>query len=1425
MAFKDIFKKRKFWTISTISAAFLACAIIVPVVIVPSYLKYQEYYNNMKSDLEHQKYLNSLPLELKGISATLAEDVYFYANGRATPSNEDFDVVAHFTEKGKDFDEKLQPSDFSIAAPEDFSLKGGVVNISYTYTYPKEDDTDESEPKQETKTAEVNCSLTEVRLAKLEVVENPYKIVYAENDVFDPEGMTLSATYNDGTAVKISYLDITSDKAPLALGKTSETLTYTDGKSEISLDFPINVKSKEEYAKEVSDSNIVSLSSAKGISLTEGSELTKAKPVIRAKYKNGNNLIIADSLYSLTGNIDKASFMKNCILTVTLNSNSTITARLPIEVKNSLEAEDSNVATLVGGEKKVDVSDFELNGGLLVDSGTKVTAIEKPNSISFNMNSQRVAKTNLSLRIANRSISEDKKSIQSLKLSDVMSIKVNGRMFPSYASTILPGYGNSEEDTQKYVFEEVKLPDVALNKGDNKIDFTFDYSKVGNLGSVAVDSLVFSTSYEGEFYSDLDELLLSGESIGASSEVTKIVDFGNGNQAGVYGHAIANDGKYLYTTFTNYANPGIKRTMSVAKIDPATGAVIAKSARTVADFQEASAGILAYGGKLIVFGESGKRYSTNIADFKEGAAFVEDDSLNFEGLEGQIIKDVYYNSERKEFAVMYGSSNISIFDENLKQIKKLSLPSSFNGGEIRRMSGNNRHIFVNYRDDGLYMPSLVIFDWEGNNVGKAIVPNSSEVMGSVVTNLSHTNVQGITCLNGEMYFSVLKWGNENGGDATAFIKLKLDDVKEDRALNLNFGEYLASCEDMGGKNPVFNISPTTGTVGKIGKDAGWAMGGISDGEYIYLSMNIGGNGKSAIYKVNPLDYSTIATSKTFSTGKGSGDNSRMFIKNDTIYVIGLENKLFSLPTNSFTNGVDFKEDNSQVFKKVIDSLAGKGTIKSAYWSDTTAQYVVMDSIGKMYLLDEQGNIKKTVALKSHGSMKASSLTGDDKYIYVSYSQNEQKNIPFDTYTWDGEYIASGTPTGVSFGGYSEYNIQSIFFHNGEMYYVLCTWNNSASGMYLWKVSVDNSILDRQLKSIEVASNPTKTVYKSGEEFDPAGMVVKGVYEDGNGIQKKVEITDYIYSPHALSNTTDNDIKQDITITYYDGKLKFETKVTVTVKSSLSIGDYIKTSTAEGKTPSFKVNPSQGTDGKILPSVGYSMGGVSDGEYIYLSQNTGGKNGNKYSYIHKIKADTYELVADSANYETGVGDGSGDNSRLFIKDGKLFSISKNGVIYSIALTDFNNGAILNIDNSLPLSDVLAQYKDIQSIKFDGKAKRYYVLGGGTVYILDEQGNITKSINVGNNKPKGFEGQYSSSLEIDGKYLYVSHKMNNQKSVLILVYDLEGNYVGYGAPEGIKLDKGQFNVQSIFIHNGIMYATLCTWDGAPAGFYLWSISTGE
>ncbi len=181
-----------------------------------------------------------------------------------------------------------------------------------------------------------------------------------------------------------------------------------------------------------------------------------------------------------------------------------------------------------------------------------------------------------------------------------------------------------------------------------------------------------------------------------------------------------------------------------------------------------------------------------------------------------------------------------------------------------------------------------------------------------------------------------------------------------------------------------------------------------------------------------------------------------------------------------------------------------------------------------------------------------------------------------------------------------------------------------------------------LSSISINTAPSKTEYKAGESFDPAGMVVKATYSDSSS----KAVTGYTYSPNGALTVSDN----EITVSYTEGSVTCTAKQPISVSANGGGGDEpgpgtvslnsISINTAPSKTeykegekfdPAGMVVTAAYTDASVKEVTGYSWSpagklSVSDNEItvsytenditctaiqpISVSANGGGESGGE-----------------------------------------------------------------------------------------------------------------------------------------------------------------------------------------------------------------------
>ena len=83
----DIFKSKKFLTGIAVGASVIIVGSSTLGIMLPSYFSWKEYYDAAIADRDYQKYLQTLPLEITGLSASVNDNVTYYDNGKAAPQS------------------------------------------------------------------------------------------------------------------------------------------------------------------------------------------------------------------------------------------------------------------------------------------------------------------------------------------------------------------------------------------------------------------------------------------------------------------------------------------------------------------------------------------------------------------------------------------------------------------------------------------------------------------------------------------------------------------------------------------------------------------------------------------------------------------------------------------------------------------------------------------------------------------------------------------------------------------------------------------------------------------------------------------------------------------------------------------------------------------------------------------------------------------------------------------------------------------------------------------------------------------------------------------------------------------------------------------------------------------------------------------
>lgn len=142
----------------------------------------------------------------------------------------------------------------------------------------------------------------------------------------------------------------------------------------------------------------------------------------------------------------------------------------------------------------------------------------------------------------------------------------------------------------------------------------------------------------------------------------------------------------------------------------------------------------------------------------------------------------------------------------------------------------------------------------------------------------------------------------------------------------------------------------------------------------------------------------------------------------------------------------------------------------------------------------------------------------------------------------------------------------------------------------------------KLESLAVTKPPKKTIYKSGESFDPTGMVVEASY--GFGLTS--EVTGYTVTPSVLTDGV-----TEVTITYTEGRQtktvttpvtveKVLVSIAVTTQPAKMAYDYLESFDPTGMavTATFSDGSTSGVTGYTYSSTAFSTLGTQSVELSY-----------------------------------------------------------------------------------------------------------------------------------------------------------------------------------------------------------------------------------
>lgn len=1052
-------------------------------VFLTSYTSWNDYYKQMLIKKERfDKEQEPEVTVMNGIRVSVKDGVGFFKNGKASADKANFIVEGLYTIGNevtkRDYEEELSASDYTLTVPENFVENGGELKFNFKTEEEKKDEegntvyvkgdkdkgdkVDKDGFKLDEKgnkipetvtvydfTETMNIELLDVKLDHIEVTKNPYLVAYAEGDKFQSAGMTVNAVYNDGSKIEnlaASLLDIKKD-ALTAEDKTVK-LAYKYGEAEDEViygEVPVTVMAKEKFT----NGELENLTVIGDVSLEVGKDVSSVKPVVYASYSSGNYIKLNESEYNVSGLKGVAEFGKKYNLVITSAAQPEISTRLSLYPTKSLAAEQATLkgATAYDGY----VKDF--------DSG---------DYIEFVYNSATATVVNFYLNMSNGYLVYENGAFvaKAINFNDFAYVSVNGKLKQV-------SYGFSSGGPYEYMsdglmaYDKVYIGAYAVKAGDNIVRICFKDSSSGVTAAYgqyvagAIEKLEAATEVATSAYNSLGEYVVECKESGATEayKVTKELEWGNfGITSGTnWVYAAATDGDYIYF-YSNRAGSGDgligTQGATIIKYDPNEKKVVAYSA-AMNYAGETNASIFTRDGYVYSIASDGTFMRLPTSFTGNGTAKVEYvPSLALKNEKGESVnatlKAVYYNQTSRKYAALSGS-NISIYNAKgeyetsfaVKNAVSVKKPDGTPGNaSAAKITGDSDYIYVGYKNNGIISPAMTIYDWSGKLIADVQPTNTTDIMGFATT--GSCNVQSIVSLDGNVYFTMLRW--VSGNQSSVYKVEAVGGSSEDKPVteNMDLYEYIEACENKGVTPSYIKTS-----LGMAQGVSGYAHGLATDGKYLFVSYNdTSAKGNTSIAKIEAATGKFIGRTVTFERGSAWNNGDYLCYMDGYVYVVLPNGTVKRVKADSITSS------NEAVCENYDLKINGLTANKFAMTYNSLVGKIAVLAGGTVYIAGAKSlTVESSVA---SSLTKPMGIASDANYIYAFDEKNSEFGSALvNVYDWSGNLVKKGVVVPNLITTETNNNVQSMCVINGEYYFLVCRWG---SGGEIVKVSFDTSVL-------------------------------------------------------------------------------------------------------------------------------------------------------------------------------------------------------------------------------------------------------------------------------------------------------------------------------------------------------------------------------
>lgn len=442
------------------------CAVIVvTAVLIPS-ISYAVYRDSIKvvtptpSEETPPEEEPEPAAQLQSIEATLADGVAYYKYGYANVEAEDISVTAHYS----DGTSAVVEDGYIVSVDDDFAKAGGKITVFYG-----------------TKTCEVNVTLEDVEVERLEMTKRQNTVEFAKSAEFTADGMEVTAVYNCGKTVVLAPSDyewsVAGDTS--TFGDKKAVLTYGG----VTLDVPYTV------SESVENGDPTKLIVSEGV-VEAGEKLSQADISVAYEYANGNRVPVETGSYTVTGSATTATLGNTYAVNVEAGG---LTATAVVKVSDTIVMEtDKSRYEVVGSSTVGGYDGAVLENGELKKTGSSVMLLRgfhtdidgaKESALTLIVDNAQAGNYDIVIDGTTNFVMRQGESPETfvqyaLQLNMVATMSVNGTEVPISDDVVQHGYYDKEialgsERLMLGLCSDMVIRDVPLVSGENRIKFDF----------------------------------------------------------------------------------------------------------------------------------------------------------------------------------------------------------------------------------------------------------------------------------------------------------------------------------------------------------------------------------------------------------------------------------------------------------------------------------------------------------------------------------------------------------------------------------------------------------------------------------------------------------------------------------------------------------------------------------------------------------------------------------------------------------------------------------------------------------------------------------------------------------------------------------------------------------------------------------------